>query len=322
MFLFESIPWYSVIMWFAVLLGLIIVNEFARMNRWISLLLFLVLPVVLAFSVWPGSAGAGSSYNWLRVSLILGVCLFFIAVRFIRGMADKKIVLVLPPLMLAASIIMACVREFQYFGFKGSADGVMMAGGPWNIMNGITGLLCVITISGWMGILISRDRKRDLLWPDMLWMWIIAYDLWNFAYLYNTVSGHAFYAGAALLIASTLPALFFRKGAWIQHRAQTAALWMMFFMTFPSFVDSSMFAVRSSQSVAALYVMTSLALAANIGVLAYHLYRIIRFRLNPLKDEVYSSLPQFKEVKYGHYESDEDMYFNFGYYSNTALRHR
>ena len=46
MFLFESIPWYSVLMWFAVLVGLILLNELARLNKWVSLALFLVLAVV------------------------------------------------------------------------------------------------------------------------------------------------------------------------------------------------------------------------------------------------------------------------------------
>ncbi len=326
MFLFESIPWYSVLMWFAVLIALIIVNELARMNRWFSLLLFVALPAALTFMVWPKTAGEGSSvgstYHWVRVYLVLAVCLFFMAARFTGMFAKNRFMLVLFPVILVVSILMAVVQEFQYFNFKGTADGIMIAGGPWNIMNAITGLICIITISGWSGIMLSRDDKKDLLWPDMLWFWIIAYDLWNFAYLYNCVSGHAFYAGAALLISSTLPAFFIKKGAWIQHRAQTAAIWLMFLMTFPAFVDSSMFTVRSSQNVAALYVMSSLALAANLGALVYHLYRIFRYRINPVKDEVYSTLPQFKEVKFGHYESDEEPYFSFGYYGNTAFRHR
>ena len=39
-----------------------------------------------------------------------------------------------------------------------------------------------------------------MLWPDMLWFWIIAYDVWNFAYTYNCLPGHSWYCGLALLI--------------------------------------------------------------------------------------------------------------------------
>ena len=41
MFLYQSIPWYTVLMWFAVLGGLILVNELARINKWFSLAIFL-----------------------------------------------------------------------------------------------------------------------------------------------------------------------------------------------------------------------------------------------------------------------------------------
>lgn len=47
----------------------------------------------------------------------------------------------------------------------------------------------------------------------MIWVWIIAYDLWNFAYTYNCISDHSFYAGVALLVSCTIPALFIKKGA-------------------------------------------------------------------------------------------------------------
>ena len=63
-----------------------------------------------------------------------------------------------------------------------------MLGGPWNIINGIAGILNILTISGWVGIFVSKDRSRDMIWPDQLWFWIIAYDLWNFAYVYNCAS--------------------------------------------------------------------------------------------------------------------------------------
>jgi hypothetical protein len=300
MFLFESIPWYSAMMWFGVLAGLIIVNELARMNKWFSLLIFLLLPAVLTFTVWPQTAGEGSSvgtwFHWAKVYSALAGCLGFLALRFIKGASSNRYLLFFPPFILGLNILEACIRDFQCYSFNGMVDGVMMVGGPWNIMNGVAGLLNIITISGWMGIFISSDKKKDMLWPDMLWFWIIAYDLWNFAYVYNCVSDHAFYAGAALLISCTIPAFFIRKGAWLQHRAQTLAIWMMFVMCFPTFVDTSMFAVKSSHNTTALWFVSALALAANIGVFVYHTYRIVKYRLNPLTDEIYTDLEAYKGV--------------------------
>jgi hypothetical protein len=302
MFLFESIPWYSALMWLVVLAGLMIVNELARINKWISLLIFLALPLVLTFTVWPQTAGAGSSvgtwFHWAKVYSALAGCLGFLALRHIKGASSNKYFLMFPPFILALNILEACIRDFQVFGMgaHGIVDGVFMFSGSWNVMNGIAGLLNIITICGWMGIVISKDKKKDMLWPDMLWFWIIAYDLWNFAYVYNCVSDHAFYAGAALLVSCTIPAFLIRRGAWLQHRAQTLAIWMMFVMCFPTFVDTSRFAVKSSHNATALWIVSFLALAANIAVLIYHVYKIVKFKRNPLKEEIYTDLAAYKAV--------------------------
>ncbi len=71
-----------------------------------------------------------------------------------------------PPFILAVNILEAVVRDFQSVGVNGLVDGVITIGGPWNIMNGIAGLINIITITGWMGIIISKDKKKDMVWPD------------------------------------------------------------------------------------------------------------------------------------------------------------
>jgi hypothetical protein len=302
MFLFEAIPWYSALMWFGVLGGLMLVNELARINKWFSLLIFLALPLVLTFAVWPITAGEGTSmddwFHWAKVYSALAGCLGFLAIRHIKGAVNNKYLLMFPPFILSLNILEACIRDFQVFGMgaHGMVDGVFMFSGPWNVMNGIAGLLNIITISGWMGIFIGKDKKKDMLWPDMLWFWIIAYDLWNFAYVYNCLSDHAFYAGAALLVSCTIPAFLIRKGAWLQHRAQTLAIWCMFAMTFPAFIDTSRFAVKSSHGVAALWVVSGLALASNVAVFVYHFYKVFKYKRNPLKVAVHPDLADYKLV--------------------------
>jgi len=300
MFLFEAIPWYSVLMWFVVLGGLILLNEIARLNKWLSLFLFLVLPIILTFTVWVKTAVPGSSvgtwFHWAKVYSALAGCLGFLAIRNVKGWGTNKYALLFPPVILSVNILEAVVREFQTISVNGFVDGIFTIGGPWNIFNGIAGLINIITITGWMGIFIGKDNKKDMLWPDMLWFWIIAYDLWNFAYVYNCVSDHAFYAGAALLVSCTIPAFFFKKGAWLQHRAQTLGFWMMFVMTFPSFVDTSMFAVKSSHNIAALWVVSILAFVANMAVLVYEIVKIVKTKRNPLKEEIYTDLKEYKQV--------------------------
>jgi len=300
MFLFAPAPWYAWLMLIGVIAALILLNEFARLNKWTALFCFMLVPLALTIFVWPTTAGAGSStgtwFHWAKVYSALAGCLGFLLIRMVKKIEISKFAIIFPPLILAINILEACVRDFQVFNLNGIVDGVTMIGGPWNIMNGIAGIINILTITGFMGIYVSSGKKRDMMWPDMLWFWIIAYDIWNFAYVYNCVSDHSFYAGAALLIAPTLTAFFIKKGAWLEHRAQTLAFWMMFTMAMPTFVDQSIFAVQSSHSPAALFVVSALSLASNLAVLVYYIYRVRKYKLNPLKQEIFTNLKAYQAV--------------------------
>lgn len=300
MFLFEAVPWYNWLMLLGVIAALMGLNELTRLSKWTAIGFFLVLPLALTVFVWPRTAGAGSStgtwFHWVKVYSALAGCLGFLAIRTIKKVENSKFTFIFPQLILSVNILEACIRDFQCSGLNGLVDGVIMVGGPWNIMNGIAGLLNIVTITGATGIFVSSKKTRDMLWPDMLWFWIIAYDVWNFAYVYNCVSDHAFYAGLALLVAPTLTAFFLCKGAWLQHRAHTLGLWMMFTMAVPSFVGESMFAVKSSHSPVALFTVSALSLALNVGVLVYMIYRSAKLKHNPYTQELYGDLKAYRDV--------------------------
>lgn len=302
MFFFESIPLKSWIAWLVVLAALIALNEITRRWRAAGWAFYIVLPVALTLFVWPHTAGAGSStgtwFHWVKVYSALAGVLGFMALRYHPKLAANKWALMFPPAILAINIMEACIRDFQVGGMHadGLVDGVYMVSGSWNYMNGIAGLLNLVTICGWSGIVISRKASKDMLWPDMLWFWIIAYDLWNFAYVYNCVGDHSFYAGAALLLSCTIAAFAIQRGAWLQHRANTLALWMMFTMAVPQFVTDSPFAVAASHDPAALFTMSAISLAANVAVAVYQIYVIVSRHKNPLRDELFTYLKAYRDV--------------------------
>lgn len=310
-FLFHHLTWETALMWVIVTMGLICLNEISRRYKLAAFILFIILPITLPFLLWipktatPGTgASTGTWFHWVKVySAIIG-CLGFMIIRYWNTTPRKqtpigetayqrkfpKALKLFPPIILSINILEACIRDFQVYGMHATGEvieGVVMISGPWNIMNGIAGILNILAISGWVGINVSRKKSRDLLWPDMTWFWIIAYDLWNFAYVYNCVSDHAFYAGAALLVACTIPAFFIARGAWLQHRAHTLALWMMFTMSVPMFVDSSRWGVPASHDPKALFAVSFLALIVNFSVFLYHVLTIIKEKKNPLRQEIY-----------------------------------
>ena len=303
MFLFQAIPWYSWLMFFAVLCGLMLLNEIGRYNKYTGISLFIVLPILLSIFVWPNTSGANSGqstanwFQWAKTYSALAGCVIFMGLRFSKKIQSKRWYYVLPAAILAFNILEAVLREFEVSKMNGVINGMTYIGGSWNIINAIAGILSILTISGWFGIIISTDKQKDMIWPDMLWFWIIAYDLWNFAYLYNCVTDRALYGGAALLLAATIPAFFIKKGAWLQHRAQTLGFWMMLVMCFPEFFTAGKFAVASTHNPTAYMVVSVIALAANAGVAIYQIATIIKLKRNPLKDELYTELKSYKEIK-------------------------
>src|SRR5699024_2895848 len=204
MFLFESLTWQQGLMWFVVLGALIGLNEVTRRSKAGGLAIFVALPIVLTIFVWPTTAAAGTStgswFHWVKVYSALAACLGFMVIRDVSRLGHAIDILQCPQFSLAINIDEEVVRDLQVVGREGMHDGVYMVGGPWNWMNVIAGILNLLTICGWVGIYVSRDKSKDMIWPDMLWFWIIAYDLWNFAYVYNCVGDHSFYAAAVLLL--------------------------------------------------------------------------------------------------------------------------
>jgi hypothetical protein len=152
-----------------------------------------------------------------------------------------------------------------------------------------------MVMTGWFGIYVSRDR-RDMLWPDMTFVFIISYDLWNFCYTYNCLPTHSWYAGVALLLAPTVANALWNKGAWIQNRAFTLALWCMFCQVLPMFADSSVFAVDSVNNPAVNLGVSIVALAANAAALAYVVWRAWSLRRNPYTCELFVGTRDYEQA--------------------------
>jgi hypothetical protein len=179
MFLFESIPWYSALMWFGVVAGLMLVNELTRSSKWFSYLVYILVPVLLTILVWPKTAGPNSStgtwFHLVKVYLSLAGVLGFMLLRYTKKAAANKYMLLFPPLILSFNILEAVIRDFQCYAlYNGDLFGsiinhITMQCGAWNLVNGIAGIINIITISGWMGIFIGKDNKKDMLWPDQHW---------------------------------------------------------------------------------------------------------------------------------------------------------
>jgi hypothetical protein len=313
----------ALLVWLAVFAALFGFNELGRRFKWVGFSMFVVLPIVLTI-LWLTVMRDTAYMDWFHLAKVYSStagCIGFWAIRHVKGtrkdgstwkLSEKKWALCFPPLILAINIAEAVARDFQvgrlYANLQGIATHVVennqvqdLLGGPWNVMNGIAGILNIVTITGWFGIVVkkqtAKDGSKDMLWPDMLWFWVLAYDLWNFAYTYNCLPNHSWYCGLALLLAPTLCAYTLGKGGWLQHRAQTLALFCMFAQTFPQFLDTGRFAVKSTNNPSILFAVSLIALISNVAVFGYMVYKVLKTKRNPYSGELYTDLAAYKHIK-------------------------
>ncbi len=293
-FFFEAGTWHPYVMLVIVIAALAGASWLAIRYRWAAVVMFIIAPVLLTIFWWPYSTVGTNSAGWFPIvkqySALIG-SLSLVALQCFGSLRRKYWYLCLPPLILAINILEAVIRDFQCYSIHGvdPTQGMVTWGGPWNIMNGIAGILNLLMISGWAGIKVAQSPDKRIIWGDLTLGWIIAYDLWNVAYVYNCLADRAWYSGVALLLSCTIPIFFsFGKGAWIQYRAYTLTLWSGVVLTFPHFMQDSEFALRSAHNATAMTIVSALALAVNLTVFGYHIAKIGRNRRNPFTQEVYA----------------------------------
>lgn len=303
--------------WIMVFVGLIAANEVARRSKTGGIVCFLGIPAVLTvyfISIYvcagmgmewaldnPTYLHMGSWFHYAKLYAATAGCIGFMMLKYGWGkLGRSEAFKVFPFAIVAINILIAVVSDFESavraFGTTWvSTEGVVLMGGWHNVFNGIAGLINIFCMTGWWGIYRSK-KGDDMLWPDMTWVYILAYDLWNFCYTYNCLPTHAWYCGLALLLAPTVANFFWNKGGWIQNRANTLALWCMFAQVFPMFQDYSVFSVNSVNNPSINLVVSLIALTVNVAAFAYIMYRAKKLGVNPYKHEAFKGTRDFDQA--------------------------
>lgn len=299
-FFFEGYTVATVLGFLALTAALVVLNELTRRSKIFSILIYCVLPVVLVVLIAMDVVGSPSSKTWFGViktySALAGV-IGFMLIRYTK-LGNKKFAWYFPVAILGINILEAIYRDYEVFAnFKTmtvDAAGIVQLGGPWNLMNALAGVFLLLTMTGWVGIKVANTKSRDMVWADQLWFWIIAYDLWNMAYCYNCISTRAMYAGFALLVSCTVAEFFIKRGIWLQHRAQTLALFGMFSLAV-DYQAMPVFSITATYNPTAWTVLSALALIVNAAVFVYEVCVIVKTKRNPLKKELFTHLPAYRK---------------------------
>ena len=323
----ETAGW-QLLGWLLVFAGLVIMNEIARRSKWGGIACFLVLPAVLSvyfIAIYIGAASGAewalnndtyvhmnSWFHYAKLYAATAGCIGFMILKYHWGKLGKAHWFKAFPFVIVAINILIAVASLAG-GWWLSSEGVWLYGGWWNVLNGLAGLFNIVCMTGWWGIYSSKN-KQDMLWPDMIWVYVLAYDIWNFQYTYLNLPTHSWYCGLALLLAPTFAAALWNKGGWIQNRANTLALWCMFAQVFPLFQDASHFTTVTSvygeggiaaamgstmptvASPTAQGLISVVSFAVNVFVFAYILKRAKVQKKNPWKEEIFVDTKDYQEA--------------------------
>lgn len=333
----ETCGW-QLLGWLLVFLGLIITNEIAR-TKWGGIGIFGVVLLGLSIYFIAIAIGAKNGAEWAlkndtyvhmnswfhyaKLYAAATGCIGFMVIKYKWGKLGKaKWFKCFPFVIVAINILIAVASDFESAiragslsgGWWYSSEGVWLYGGWWNVLNGLAGIINIFCMTGWWSIYTSSDEK-DMLWPDMIWVYILAYDVWNFEYTYLNLPTHAWYCGLALLLAPTFANALWNKGGWIQNRANTLAIWCMFAQVFPLFQDNSRFSVvpvlykegtiHAATAAGATPVLGNahmqgviavLALAINVVALGFIIKKSVAAKKNPYKYDVFTDTPDYKEA--------------------------
>ncbi len=330
---------YKLLGWLAAFLGLVILNEIGRRTKFGGILIFVAIPLALTvyFIAIYAAAAKGAEWalnnptyvhmnSWFHYAKLYAAdcgCIGFMMLKYKWGIGAKEWFKPFPFIIVAINILIAVGSDFES-AIKGamsvdgwwlSSEGVWLYGGWWNVLNGIAGIINILCMTGWWGIYSSKGRQ-DMLWPDMTWMFILAYDVWNFEYTYLNLPTHSWYCGLALLLAPTFAAAVWNKGGWIQNRANTLAIWCMFAQVVPAFQDYSKFSVLPSvygdtydavgymdasirpitAHPQAQGVIAVASIVTNVVVLAFIIKRSIELKRNPYKNEIWMGTKDYEEA--------------------------
>lgn len=246
------------------LLVLIALNELFRHVKWSGFAFFLGGAAVLTVFVWPYQ-GIVYWFKWAKIYSVVSAAAFFLLMRFTPVYKYKLAKLVCVG-FLAVNIAEAVAQDFS------------MGLAP-NLMNGLAGALSIATcFYGWKEIHADNSKFKDMIWPKMTTLWIIAYDVWNFVYVYLNFPASAS-AQLMVIVAATIPALWIKKGTWLQARTYTLAAWFMFYFTFTNFYERNMWIFERNETLT--HGLAALSLVLNIACVAQLVYFYRKNQLNP-----------------------------------------
>lgn len=293
-----TIPHFTLLVMYT--FALVGINELARKNAKTGIFTFVIVPILLLFFIWPKTAaGNPNVMQWFIIAKVVAILVFawiILALRYSKRVQAIPWFKYLVPAFLIINMLEAVIREIEISSYTpGMYNDMFVAGGGWNIANATAGIINIILICGAVGIYISKDKSKTMIWPDMTIWWIVAYDFWNFSFFYNNGGDRSFYLVGALF-AATILTHFFRRGAWMQHRVFTLSINQLILMTVPAAYFAPEIVVHSAWNPVGSWTISLISLGLNVSLLVYQIYVMVTKKRNSVTGEVYYDTKEYLQT--------------------------
>ena len=274
-----------------VLLGLILFNEFARRTKLGGIITFFAIPLALTVYFVAIAIGARMGAEWAltnqthlymngwfhyaKLYAALTGCIGFMMIKYKWGIGAKHWFKPFPFVIVAINILIAVASDFEsaIMGWNKwwlSSEGVWLYGGWHNVFNGVAGLFNIFCMTAWWNVYPSKDKK-DMIWADMTWVYILVYDIWNFAYTYNC-----------------LPTQYVDGFATIEKLYEVAG-------GASAATGTTVDTVAGDPTM--MTVISALALVTNIIAFGYIMYQAKKRHINPYKEDVFVDQQYYKDAQ-------------------------
>ncbi len=184
---------------------------------------FLVLPLLLT-PYW-ARVYHTDLFHWVKIFSVIAGVLWFTALRYTR-LGQKRWAYYGVLFILAANILEAVLQDLS-------------GGHLAHDLNATAGILLIVTLFERLDTIQvnTGTRIRDLEWGSMTLLWVIAYTLWNWTFVFLqypwNAGKHIAVLGAALLVGLQDPK------RWLQARAFTLGTYLIFLFSFPTFIEAA-----------------------------------------------------------------------------------
>lgn len=216
--------WQTGLHWIGALIIMILLNEIFRRYKVPTFAFYTIIPfIVIPLVAYLGYTEVTYWFKWVKLYSVVFAAIWFSFMRYTK-LGFMRFARFIAAAFLAINIAEAIGQDFSMGFFA-------------NVLNAIAGILSIITLRGWKDIHIDDSKEKDMVWPAMTTLWIIAYDIWNFVFVYLNFPGSAANQFVVLL-ACTIPSLMIKKGTWLQARSFTLAAWFMYYFVSPTAVET------------------------------------------------------------------------------------